>query len=433
MGHMLMFTKTRPSLLILLSSSPFILRLSFCILSSSPSKFCTAVFGLGLQLRLVTPPTFHPFSRLPPELRLKIWKAAWPRSSRFEGGLQYVTVDTVNTEDSWREDYIHPVTSDPNLEHHDYDYAGRGYVTMRALECPWGKTGNSPSPVNPLNKSAYLWDAGLWLACKESREVVSEHSHSKEWLACREEPLRRDEPVWYGEAFHSAIVPQNKNEQWCPLVKPYGDMFCIDTSNLESVPEYSLDMMLLAPFFGTKKFTVVGEWNIAFKFDPSWNNNFPSSWSDLMRLENSVRSRLAISLFYVESAVSAFPYLWLIDDNLCWNARSRRENPSVWRDLEDEYVEIYWDQTRSSLVDGTQGAVIDFLNSLQQLSEKCDHFCDSASCPIRLLVRRKNQLPGLLTEVFDSDNEDGDDSEDDSEGASSNENDGCDNSDEGDE
>ncbi|KAG5779256.1 hypothetical protein H9Q73_007089 [Fusarium xylarioides] len=324
-------------------------------------------------------------------------------------------MDVVDTRDSWREDYIHPVTSDPNLEDHDHDYEGNGYVAMRALECPWGKTGDSLSPVNPLNKSAYLWDAGLWLACKESREVVSEHSHSKEWLACREEPLRRGEPVWYGEAFHSAIVPQNKNEQWCPLVKPYDDMFCIDTSNLESVPDCFLDMMLLAPFFGTKKFTVVGEWNIAFKFDPSWNDNFPSSWPDLMRVENSVRSRLAISLFYVQSAVSAFQYLWLIDDNVCWTARSRHENPSVWRDLEGEYVEIYWDQTRSSLVDGTQGAVIDFLNSLQQLPEEGDHFYNSASYIIRLLVRRKNQLPGLLTEVFDSGNEDGDEIQNESE------------------
>ncbi|KAG5821433.1 hypothetical protein H9Q74_000270 [Fusarium xylarioides] len=364
----------------------------------------------------VTSPTFHPFSRLPPELRLKIWKSAClPRSSRFEGGLHYVTVDAVDTRDSWREDYIHPVIDDPNLEDHDYDDEGHGYVAMRALECPWGKTGNSLSPVNPLNKSAYLWDAGLWLACKESREVVSEHSHSKEWLACQEEPLRRGEPVWYGEVFHSAIVPQNKNEQWCPLVKPYGDMFCIDTSNLEPVPDCSLGMMLLAPFFGTKKFTVVGGWDIAFKFDRSWNDNFPSSWGDLMDQEDSVRSRLATSLFYEETAVFPRPSLWLIDDNVCWTARSRHNNPTVWRDLEDEYVEIYWDRTRSSLVDGTQGAVIDFLNSLQQLSEKCDHFYGSASYPIRLLVRRNNQLPGLLTEVFESDNEDGDESRNESE------------------
>jgi hypothetical protein len=96
-----------------------------------------------------TSPTFHPFSRLPPELRLKIWKAAClPRSSRLERGLQYVTVDAVDTKDSWREDYVHPVTSDPILEDHDYDYEGNEYVTMRALE--------SLSPVNPLNKSAYV-------------------------------------------------------------------------------------------------------------------------------------------------------------------------------------------------------------------------------------------------------------------------------------
>ncbi|KAF5609465.1 tetracycline resistance [Fusarium subglutinans] len=52
---------------------------------------------------------------------------------------------------------------DPNLEGHDYDYEGIGYVTMRALESPGGEPANSLSSVKPVKKSAYLWDAGLCL------------------------------------------------------------------------------------------------------------------------------------------------------------------------------------------------------------------------------------------------------------------------------
>ncbi|PNP58420.1 hypothetical protein FNYG_15083 [Fusarium nygamai] len=350
-------------------------------------------------LNSATSPTFHPFSRLPTELRLKIWKAAClPRSSRFEKGIHYVTVDAVSTEGDWSRDYVHPVIDDPNLEGHDYDYEGRGYVAIRALECPWGKPGNALSPVNLPNKSAYLWDAGLWLACKESREAVLENFHFKEWLACRQQPLRRDELPWYDKAFPSAIVPQNRNEKWCPLVTPYRDIFCIDTSNLESIPDSYLDMMLLAPFFGTKKFTVVGGWDIAFKFDRSWNDNFPSSWTDLMNREDSVRSRLAKYLFHERFAVFPRPCLWLIDDNVRWISRSSQRSPTVWRDLEDEYVAIHMNEARSNMVDGTQGAVIDFLDALQQLAGNDDYCRDSTSLSIRLLVRRKNQLPGFIDE-----------------------------------
>ncbi|KAF4443018.1 tetracycline resistance [Fusarium acutatum] len=108
-------------------------------------------------------------------------------------------------------------------------------------------------------------------------------------------------------AFPSAILPRNKSDPWCPLVKPYGDMFCMDASNLESFPERSLDMMLLAPFFRTNKFTVIGDWNIAFKFDDSWINNFPSTWLDLAQEEISLRRWLAWTLFYEENAVNARP------------------------------------------------------------------------------------------------------------------------------
>ncbi|KAF5989760.1 tetracycline resistance protein [Fusarium bulbicola] len=368
--------------------------------------------------------TFKPFPRLPTELRLEIWKSAClPYSSRIEGGLHYVAVDVVDTQGFRREDYKHPVTDDPNLEGHDYDYEGIGYVTMRALESPGGEPANSLSPVKPVNKSAYLWDAGLWLACKESREVVSKHLNLKEWLACRQQPLPRGESAWYDKSFPSAIVPQNKSEKRCPLVKPDSDMFCIDTSNLESVPLCSLDMMLLAPFFGTKKFTVIGCWNIAFKFDRSWNDSFPSSWSDLMKREDSMRSRLATSLYYQEMAVSATPSLWLIDDDVHWIARHRQRCPTVWRDLEHEYVEIDWDETRNNMVDGTQGAVTEFLVSLEQLANNDPYFNGLAFLSVRLLVRRENQLPGFIDEGVQSSDEDGEDSDDGSDDGSEDESD----------
>ncbi|KAF5716050.1 tetracycline resistance protein [Fusarium globosum] len=315
-----------------------------------------------------TSPTFHEFRRLPAELRLKIWKEACLSRSTSEKGLHYVTVDIVDTTGQWKESNVDPVTSDPNIEGQNYDYEGSAYATLRALECPWEKTGDSQPPANPLNKSAYLWDAGLWSACKESREVIEKHLNVKEWLAHRGQSRPRGQPTWYNKAFPSAIVPKTKNDNWCPLVKPYGDIFCIDTCNLDAVPDSFLEMMLLAPCLGTKTFTVVGAWNIGFK-----------------------------------------PSLWIIDDNVRWVARSHQRFSTVWRDLEDEYVAIGWNDTRSNLVDGTQGAVADFMTALEQLADREDYLSDSLLLSIRLLVRKDNKLPGYDDDEREYGRDDGDD------------------------
>ncbi|KAF5630295.1 tetracycline resistance [Fusarium sp. NRRL 52700] len=443
-----------PSLLIFLLSLSFNLHLSFGFLSSSFFNPSAGISDLDLQLlsRRVcyhsvpmaesslgisphqdlqsiptageTSPTFQLFSQLPTELRLKIWKSAClPRSSIFEAGIHYVTVDAVAIKIYWADD-DHYVPGDPNLEGHDYDYEGWGYVALRALECPWGKTGNSISPVKPVNKSVYLWDAGLWLACKESRQVVLEHLRFKEWLACRQQPLPRGEYPWYDKAFPSAIVPQNKNEKLYPLVKPHYDIFCLDASNVESIPDSCLKMMLLAPFFGTKKFTVVGSWNLAFKFGRSWNDNFPSSWLDLMQREDSFRSRLVKSIYWSDEAISPIPSIWLMDDNVHWIELSGQSCPRMYRDLEDEYVQIEWDGTGRNMVDENKGAVTDFLAALEQLDGRDNYFADYVPIPVYLLVKKANQLPGFIDEeVFESDSEDGEDGDDESEDGSDEEND----------
>lgn len=68
----------------------------------------------------------------------------------------------------------------------------------------------------------------------------------------------------------------------------------------------------------------------------------------------------------------------------------------MWRDLEDEYVAIGWNDTRSNLVDGTQGAVADFMTALEQLADREDYLSDSLLLSIRLLVRKDNKLPGFI-------------------------------------
>lgn len=90
--------------------------------------------------------TFHPFSRLLTELRLKIWEAACFPSQQHHKALHYFKLLDVD-------DYSTKVcqmkyeTQDPDSDH----------------------CSNSAYP------SVYIWDAGLWTACKESREVILRH------------------------------------------------------------------------------------------------------------------------------------------------------------------------------------------------------------------------------------------------------------------
>jgi len=98
-------------------------------------------------------PTFHPVPRLPAEIQLQIWKAAciissFPGYESYEqAGLHYVNVDTVKT-------------------------GGRDRLTLRALNNKQGPNGDEEIPNN--NRSAYMWDGGLWGACRLSREVITE-------------------------------------------------------------------------------------------------------------------------------------------------------------------------------------------------------------------------------------------------------------------
>ncbi|KAI7763759.1 hypothetical protein LZL87_011616 [Fusarium oxysporum] len=98
-------------------------------------------------------PTFYPLPRLPTEIQLQIWKAACivsaiPGYESYEQtGLHYVNVDTVKT-------------------------GGRDRLTLRALDNNQGPNGDEEVPNN--NRSAYMWDGGLWGACKLSREVITE-------------------------------------------------------------------------------------------------------------------------------------------------------------------------------------------------------------------------------------------------------------------
>jgi hypothetical protein len=166
-------------------------------------------------------------------------------------------------------------------------------------------------------------------------------------------------------------------------------------------------MNMLAPFLGTRNFTILGGWNIAFKFDNSWNVDFPRNLGKLKR-ENSQRGLLAnwlenLGEMFMNDACNQ-PVLWIIDDTVGWVTQPGLEYKSVYRDCGGDYVRAHWSATRGDSTSGGVGAVGQFINSLGKL---LDGFVDGfmymemdMRTLIHLLVRKDNEIPSEVGADF---------------------------------
>ncbi|CEI39884.1 hypothetical protein FVEN_g2162 [Fusarium venenatum] len=240
----------------------------------------------------ITAPTFHGFPKLPPELRVKIWKAACLPRTDNDHGIQYITVDVV-VKDGVDEDVV---ILNENLDGYDanarVDRDANGYVVLRALAHTKNRSVNTPTTSNDYKESAYLWDAGLWIACRESRNAIAKHLDIDARLQVGDSEIKKCPVSWYKKKFLSTLVPHKKDKVWRPMVVPRSDIFCIAAGPLRALPKNPHGMKPLAPFLGQRNFTITEDWKIAFKFDSGWNKGFPRTLRKLQR-ENSPRGLLA--------------------------------------------------------------------------------------------------------------------------------------------
>ncbi|RGP69255.1 hypothetical protein FLONG3_7891 [Fusarium longipes] len=347
----------------------------------------------------MAPPTFHCFPKLPPELRIKIWKAACFHRTDKDHGIHYVSVDTV-VESGEDEDIV---LFDDNLQGFDdefyMEHDQNGYITLRALS----RT-NGQNQDNHPKQSAYLWDAGLWSACKESRNAIIKHMDLDGWLKLRDESqqdLDEDMSGWYTQSFPSTLVPHERDKEWRPFTVPRQDIFCI--TGRPSALQYSLfGLKLLAPLLGTPTFTIVENWKVAFKFDNSWNHNFPLKLDDLMQ-EGSKRGLLAnwvdeVRLGGYDVDAYYLPSLWIIDDTSPWAALPGLEPETVYHDCGAEYVRCHWGDIRGHAFDHGESPVEQFINSFAALMDNYEDssymlFPTEAELHINLLVHKENRVP----------------------------------------
>ncbi|KAH7147907.1 hypothetical protein DER46DRAFT_515492 [Fusarium sp. MPI-SDFR-AT-0072] len=206
-------------------------------------------------------PAFHPFPNLPPELRLQIWKSACFPFTANEPGLHYA--DLANLPDK-------------NLrEAEDLYWSPIGMIAL----LPDFQT--SPKPLESVrrpNRSVYMWDAGLWKACRESRGVIAAHCHLH--ISPKGEP-----------SFPNCLFLRNKEPAEPLMVMPTRDIFCTKNLGLPSLPPSLYYTRLHSLGLGGQITSIRHPFNLALEFDSSWNDEFPSDWYQLKR-ENSPRGLL---------------------------------------------------------------------------------------------------------------------------------------------
>ncbi|KAF4945718.1 hypothetical protein FGADI_11721 [Fusarium gaditjirri] len=261
----------------------------------------------------MSPATFHPFPNLPVEIRLQIWEDAcfdW-RSGRF--GLHYIKLNE-------------------NRQ-------------LAPLNCEWQTTG-------PRNRSAYLWHAGLWTACKESRDVAAKHWRNQGWPDIQKNTKDKSlgDVIWFfSEPFpppihlrKGLIHRKGDYEPWHQVTGMERDIFCVTAESWEPLVRNWKPLHVDAEDEWGRHF-IDDVTNIAVEFDPSWYqtiekfspdtcvSDYPPSLAFLIRLlldqAHNKESRKAVQL--IDRNV-----LWHVDDE-----RLARYHP-IFVDCDHEYFEI---------------------------------------------------------------------------------------------
>ncbi|KAI0842586.1 hypothetical protein F5Y06DRAFT_284707 [Hypoxylon sp. FL0890] len=214
--------------------------------------------------------TFHPFRRLPPELRDMIWKFAI-RSNRpgahFFRAYNRLSEERLSDEyavtlptRSW--DVYHltvpkwlPRFTDVNLN----GISRKGVIT----------SGNCHNP------STYLVDGALWTTCKESRLVMERQFDIEKWKAVegKRKVSRKTFTKWLrnDERMPSTGYFVDKDSTYLYFVVfPNRDLFCIRPYNFERYCYcgIQLNAVMDALPWGFNHLT-----NVALEFDPAWGTS----------------------------------------------------------------------------------------------------------------------------------------------------------------
>ncbi|KAF5679887.1 hypothetical protein FDENT_8601 [Fusarium denticulatum] len=272
--------------------------------------------------------TFHPFPNLPVEIRLQIWEDACFDWASGSFGLHYIKLNE-------------------NRQ-------------LAPLNCEWQTTG-------PRTRSAYLWHAGLWTACKESRDIAAKHWSNQGWPDIQHNTKDKSlgDVIWvHSERFpppiyirQGLIHRKGDYEPWHQVADMDQDIFCVTAESWEPLLRNWKPLQIVAE----------DEWgrhmawevtNIAVEFDPSWYQTIKKFGPDNRVSEYPPSLAFLIRLLLDQAHDKEYrKAVQLIDRNVLWhvdNERLARYHP-IYMDCDHEYFEmgshgLQWDSPLSRLL-----------------------------------------------------------------------------------
>ncbi|KAK4077856.1 uncharacterized protein Triagg1_3550 [Trichoderma aggressivum f. europaeum] len=307
------------------------------------------------------------FMDLPSEVRIIIWKYALrPLAYNFPAVHFFSLVN--NREDGNGAANISTLCEGASNQHCS------GYH----LAAPKLNSDDGSHSWTKNNPSAYLWDFGLWGACKESRQVIEAHYEQVDWTGYWRRCYHR--APTYSQTSVSLIAPGN-NEKLRFLLHPKRDLVCLqafDPSTIRWWDNHDTKDICVASnapasFYAPKIFNFG---NIAIAYDPCWNDigaKIESGNFCQLLTEQSARGFFIRTLAIVDDYARCYggnrgPNFWLIDNNLqrVHPFKKNRRHKNIFYGNGQNFVEVQ-KSTRRSLSSGKHSSALDFLDTLAML------------------------------------------------------------------
>ena len=139
---------------------------------------CTEPLNTTTKQKPTMDSSFDKFPELPTDLRLRIWEAACCHvvTTSTYSGLQYIDV--------------------------------RDHRVVVSTSCSWSES-QGQSNSGRKNRSAYLYDSGLWKACKESKDIIAKHTTFWHGIKIQERGVDR---LWKGTQ-QLALIDETSDKQ----------------------------------------------------------------------------------------------------------------------------------------------------------------------------------------------------------------------------
>ncbi|RCI07392.1 hypothetical protein L249_1375 [Ophiocordyceps polyrhachis-furcata BCC 54312] len=269
-----------------------------------------------------TATSFELFPRLPCELRLQVWKLAIrppgagvhrlsiildssSSSSSSSSLLKKKKKKNNNSNNNHKKKEKTKIIRREEHHHHHHHH-------QHVAAVPPGDAADA-STWTRGNSSASLWDAGLWTACVESRQVMMRHFRLRHWQDAGRSLLEAGgywSPAAVAEEFQEmTTMAVARNDDTYHVVQPHRDLFWLEPQDWKTTVDWRtlfVDLPFTSALQGYGHLSHIG-----VEFDPSWNVDLPKELAPLLQ-ECTPRGFVARAL--AECATNRlYSFIWLID------------------------------------------------------------------------------------------------------------------------